>query len=239
MSPRRSVLPDFTDIATLADLDRRPLASQGIYAALRRRIIDLELKPGALLSRTQLAEEYAVSQTPVRDAFLRLEREKLVEIFPQSRTVVAKIDIAHARETQFLRLAIEIEVAKTIARHQTPADLTAYARRLLHLQGQAFADGDIERFSILDRHFHLALYDAVGHPDLWYMIAERSGHIDRLRALNLVDPGKAQGILDYHGRILDRIDAGDTAGVEEAVRGHLSGTLSAVARIMERHPDYF
>ena len=101
MSPRRSVLPDFTDIATLADLDRRPLASQGIYAALRRRIIDLELKPGALLSRTQLAEEYAVSQTPVRDAFLRLEREKLVEIFPQSRTVVAKIDIAHARETQF------------------------------------------------------------------------------------------------------------------------------------------
>ena len=40
-------------------------------------------------------------------------------------------------------------------------------------------------------------------------------------------------------RILDRIDAGDAAGVEEAVRGHLSGTLSAVARIMERHPDYF
>lgn len=220
------------------EIERRPLASEGIYGSLRRRIVDLALRPGELLSRTQLAKQYGVSQTPVRDAFFRLQREGLVEIFPQSRTAVAKIDLAHARETQFLRMALEIEVLKTLV-SQSGSKGIAFARRILPLQKRAFEEGKLERFASLDRQFHLSLCDAAGYPDLWQMISERSGHIDRLRALNLPDPGKIATILQSHTQILDAVEAGDATAGEAAVRRHLSGTLSAVPTIKERHPDYF
>ena len=232
------VPPASPDLDIALEFERRPLASQGIYGSLRRRIVDLALRPGELLSRATLAKEYGVSQTPVRDAFFRLDREGLVKIFPQSRTVVAKIDVAHARETQFLRMALEIEVAKTLAARRD-AQPTATARRILDLQFRAQEDGHLERFATLDRHFHYSLCEAAGHPDLWHVISERSGHIDRLRALNLPDPGKATSILAAHAQILEAVEACDAAASEAAVRHHLSGTLSAVARIMERFPDYF
>lgn len=226
------------DIGLDFDFERRPLASQSIYGSLRRRIVDLRLRPGELVSRAQLAGEYGVSQTPVRDAFFQLQREGLVEIFPQSRTLVAKINVAHARETQFLRMALEIEVGKTLAATGDPTRI-ALSRHVLQLQVRALDENRLERFSALDRHFHLSLCEAAGHPDLWHMISERSGHIDRLRALNLPDPGKANAIIAAHGQILDAIEAGDAAACEAAVRLHLSGTLSAVRAICERFPDYF
>lgn len=71
------------------------------------------------------------------------------------------------------------------------------------------------------------------------IVAARSGHIDRLRNLNLPDPGKSASIMDCHRRILDAIAAGDTDGMQAVVREHLSGMLAQVGRIMERYPEYF
>ncbi|MBO0663597.1 GntR family transcriptional regulator [Jiella sp. MQZ9-1] len=219
------------------DVERRPLASRGIYGSLRRRIVDLRLKPGALLSRAQLAEEYGVSQTPVRDAFFQLQREGLVEIFPQSRSLVAKINVDHARETQFLRIALEVEVVKCLA-IQADAGITAPARRIVQAQMVAVDEDDLERFSILDQQFHYALCDAAGYPRLLRVIAERSGHIDRLRRLSLPDPGKITTILTCHDAILTAIEAADVAAAEDAVRRHLSGTLSALPSIMQRYAEF-
>ena len=51
----------------------------------------------------------------MRDAFLKLQQEGLVEIYPQSRTMVTRIDVAQAREAQFLRTAIEIETIRALS----------------------------------------------------------------------------------------------------------------------------
>ncbi|WP_233192997.1 GntR family transcriptional regulator [Acidimangrovimonas sediminis] len=209
-----------------------------IHRALRAQIVDMQLRPGASLNRQQIADHYRVSQSPVRDAFLRLESEGLIDIFPQSRTLVAPIDIDQARETQFLRLGLELEVCRSLAR-RGDAGALAEARNISALQKVALEQNDLSRFSRLDWEFHHALYAAAGYPQLWDMISARSGHIDRLRQLNLPDPGKPAAVLDYHERILERIAAGDDAGCERAVREHLSGTLGAVEDIRDRHPEFF
>lgn len=217
---------------------RRIPVSMQIYQSLRDQIVRLVLKPGENLNRQQIAEAYRVSQSPVRDAFLRLEAEGLIEIYPQSRTVIAPIDVDHARETQFLRLGLELEVCRTLALTKDPS-LIAPTEQVLRRQRQALEIEDLDRFTQLDWDFHFSLCSAVGHPALWELISERSGHIDRLRQLNLPDPGKPGTILDCHGRILAGISAGDLAATEAAVRDHLSGTLKAAPQIIERHPEYF
>lgn len=213
-------------------------AAKRVYSALREQIISLELLPDTTLVRNDIAEAFGVSQSPVREAIQRLEQEGLVISYPQSRTVVSKIDVAHARETQFLRISVELEVAQALARTGEPR-LLAPATRLLRMQKLAGDDGDIGEFTTLDRLFHLSLFEAAGVRALWHLIADRSGHIDRLRRLNLPDPGKIAEVTRHHEDILAAIASGNRDTVETAVRTHLSGTLAVMQKIMEQHPRYF
>lgn len=213
-------------------------AAGRVYTRLRNRILSLELLPGAILSRAEIAKENEVSQSPVREAIQLLEKEGLVVSFPQSKTLVTKIDVEHARETQFLRLSVELEVVRTLARANDP-DLLLPTSRILRMQKMAGEDRDISEFTGLDRLFHLSLFQAAKVISLWHLIAGRSGHIDRLRRLNLPDPGKMAAVLEHHERILAALSDGDVEGVEAHVRAHLSGTLASLPAIMESHPDYF
>lgn len=71
------------------------------------------------------------------------------------------------------------------------------------------------------------------------VIEARSGHIDRLRKLNLPAPGKSESILDCHSRILDAIERGDVEAARAVLREHLSGTLAMADEIRERNPEFF
>jgi len=213
-------------------------AAGRVYSKLRTLIISMDLQPDTVLSRADIAKEHGVSQSPVREAIQELEKEGLVVSYPQSKTLVTRIDVNHARETQFLRLSVELEVARTLATAGNP-DLLLPSSRLLRMQKMAGEDRDIAEFTALDRLFHLSLFQAAGVPSLWHLISGRSGHIDRLRRLNLPDPGKMTDVLDKHEKILTAIREGDLQGVESHVRAHLTGTLASVPTIMKLHPRYF
>ena len=213
-------------------------AAVRVYTGLRARIVSLDFLPDTVLSRTDIAKDYSVSQSPVREAIRKLEQEGLVISFPQSKTLVTKINVDHARETQFLRLSLELEVTKTLVQLQDP-DLLLPSSRVLRMQKMAGEDRDISEFAALDRLFHLSLFQAAGVASLWHMISGRSGHIDRLRRLNLPDPGKISAVLNSHERILSAIVKRDSQEVETQTREHLSGTLASLPAIMESYPEYF
>src|SRR5258706_13873276 len=90
-------------------LDRSRHAAPQVLDYLRERIIALELPPGIVLSRADLAAQFGLSQTPVRDALIRLEEEGLVEVFAQHKTVVSRIDVRSAQQAHFLRRPLERE----------------------------------------------------------------------------------------------------------------------------------
>ena len=237
--PSASPLPDRAAEQAPVTTIRRTSTAHQLYDLLRGRIIAMELPPGLQLSRNDLAAGYGVSQTPVRDALQMLEKEGLVVIFPQSRTEVTRIDLKQARETQFLRMSLELEVVRALAT-EAGQPAVGQAMRIVRQQETALTvDGDLARFGQLDRQFHQMLFEAAGVPDLWQVVQSRSGHIDRLRRLNLMDPGKAATILAAHTEILDRMKALDVAGAQDAVRRHLSGTLAKVDDIRRAHAHYF
>lgn len=204
---------------------------------LRERIVALDLPPGMLLSRADLAASFGVSQTPVRDALMRLEEEGLVDVFPQHKTVVSRIDIAQARQAHFLRRAIELEVARTLATSDD-AGLVKRLRATIARQRAALATGDYPDFVASDQSFHRQMYEAAGVSGLWEEVRRRSGHLDRLRRLHLPVEGKGEAILRDHTRIVDALAKRDPEIAQKRVREHLSGTLLQVDAIRARHPDY-
>ena len=214
-------------------------ASQRVYEHLRQRIVSLALPPGATLSRVELAKEYEVSQTPIREAMQRLEQDGLIKIFPQSKTVVTKIDTAQLYEAHFLRVAVEAEVARRLAMSPDPAALKK-ARAILEMQ-KTLADNleEFDLFDQLDETFHQTLFAAIGQLNLHGLLKTKAGHLTRARRLDLPKGGKVRSILQGHKDVLDAIEAGDVEAAQESMRQHLTGTVGRIEELRRDHPDHF
>ena len=222
---------------TKTHLERGRQVAPQIADILRRRILSLELKPNSPLSRANLQDEFGVSQTPVRDALQELEREGLVEVYPQSATLVSRIDVAAARHTHFLRRSIEIEAARIVAERSTPLVL-ARLRAAIDEQRRYLAPSDSQHFVQADRMFHRIFYEEAGIIPLWELVRRESGHIDRLRLLNLPIQGKFDSIFKDHESMVAAVERGAPDGAAAIVRRHLSGTLSIIDEITRLYPDY-
>jgi len=221
-------------------LDRSRQAVPQIFEALRELIVSVTLEPGTVLSRVELARHYGLSQTPIRDALLRLADEGLVDIFPQHTTMVSRIDIDAALQAHFLRRALELEIVRTVSEQPKDVRSALVSRLRVHLREQAGAlrPLDYARLAAADLSFHREMYDAAGVRGLWDLVRQRSGHVDRLRHLNLPASGKAQAVVRDHEAIADRIERGDAEAAVQALRQHLSGTLSFVEEVRARHPQW-
>ena len=218
-------------------LDRDRQAAPQVFQRLRGMIISLELPPGSPLSRAALAGQFGVSSTPIRDALMRLEEEGLVDVFPQYATVVSRVDVRLAQQAHFLRQAVELEIVRMLALRRDEVFAAELHATIARQQHYAKA-GDFEKFMAADNEFHSLLYAATDKQDIWSLVRSRSGHIDRLRRLHLPSPGKAQDIVRHHKLIAKTIGAGEPDEAQKHLRTHLSGTLSELAQIRARYPEY-
>lgn len=219
-------------------IDRRVSTAHLIYEALRRRILDFTLVPGAPLSQKETAEEFGVSLSPVRDATLRLDGEGLVNIVPQSKTSVSLIDIQHARETHFLRLSLEIQVLRQLAHSITDVQMAAMRNWVDHQKIEIRAQ-DVSSFKIADNQFHHDYFGYANVAGLWQLIRDRRGHYDRLRQLYLTEPGRREIVVGEHEAIIAALANRDPGAAESAVRTHLGKSLAIVDEIRAQFPDYF
>lgn len=224
-------------VAPPARIDPSRRAAPQVFERLRDLITSLKLPPGAPLSRAALAAEFNLSSTPIRDALMRLAEEGLVDVFPQHATLVSRVDIGSAQQAQFLRQALELEIVRLLAL-APDATLVRELNQSIAQQRQCAKDGNLEAFTLADNAFHGRLYAAAGKQELWTLVRSRSGHIDRLRRLHLPSPGKVQTILRHHRLIVEAIAAGQPDAAQAHLRSHLSGTLSDLATIRARYPDY-
>jgi len=221
-----------------AAADQYQRRTESVFERLRRLIVTLELEPGTTLNRQELQAMFGLSSTPLRDALLRLSEEGLVDIVPQSATRVSRIDIANARQTQFLRRALEVEVVKTVcnlAEKQFVDDL----REIVERQRGFAAKRSFQEFDVADGAFHGRLFDAAGMSDLYALIRRRSGHVDRIRRLHLPVLGKMQQVIRDHDLIIKAIAKSKAEDAERRVRDHLSHSLAYSPKLREKHPSYF
>lgn len=236
-------MPD--TVATLPDTKWRPTARKPgvsavghVYEDLRNHIINLKFAPGAPVAKNVLAERFNVSPTPVREALLRLAEEDLVNIIPQSGTTVSLINIQSAQEVHFLRLSVEIEVARVLCKEIDEAglaDLNAWMER----QVTELNAGNQTAFKQADNNFHLEMFQLAGVKGLTQLLDRRRGHYDRIRGLYLREHQRREVVVEEHREIFAALKKRDTRAAEAAVRMHLGKSLAIVDQIRDRYPNYF
>lgn len=207
-----------------------------VYEILKQRIIQGELAPGRRISEVEISQVLMVSRQPVREAFLKLRDEGLVEIRPQRGTVVTKISVNAVNDARFIREAIEADIIRLLAEKCDPA-VVARLRELVDLQRQV-PENEWEQFIELDERFHRTMAESAGKSKAWDVIANMKAHLDRVRYLSTTQK-PMQRLADQHQAVVEAIASGDTGKAEKAIRGHLREVLADLPKVMSARPEMF
>lgn len=209
-----------------------------LHQHLRADIVSGRMRPGERLSETRLAEQYAISRTPVREVLRRLLEEDLLRVVPQVGTFVAPIHLAAVRDSQFIRETLECRAVRLAAGNRTQEHLRLL-RRYLAQQARLVAAGDRLGFFASDEAMHRDIMRIADHPSVWDLIASVKAQLDRVRYLSLEDDAWLAMIFRQHQEIVDCIDKRDADRAEQAMQAHLRTAFGAIERIAEVHPDFF
>jgi DNA-binding GntR family transcriptional regulator len=207
-----------------------------LYRILRERIIHNDLQPGSRISESELASAFAVSRQPVREAFIKLAEEGLLEVRPQRGTYVRKISTAAVMNARFVREAIEADIVKLLAGSPNP-ELIAELRTQIAEQRRV-ASGDPLRFMELDERFHRTLAAAAGKAAVWSIVENLKAQMDRVRYLSVQQFPMAK-LVEQHAAIVAAVAAGDRSGAEDALRAHLREILDDLPAIARAQPELF
>lgn len=213
-----------------------PVAPQ-VHARVQRRILTGDLSPGARLSESEIAAAYGVSRQPVREAFIKLAEEGLLEVRPQRGSYVRRISVQAVLDARFVREAIEADVVRLLAARPDAA-LAARLSALVDAQGAALAAGNAAGFVPLDDAFHRTLAEAAGKPFAWTVIVGMKAQMDRVRELSAARRDRG-GLVMQHRAVVAAIAAGDPAQAETAMRTHLREILHDLPAIRAALPDHF
>ncbi|MDR5859520.1 GntR family transcriptional regulator [Halomonas eurihalina] len=213
--------------------------SQRLYQVLREAIIRMILLPGTMLSEKEIAETFAVSRQPVREALVRLSELGLIEVRPQRGTFVLKISKKMVLEARFVREAIEMAVVKLAASKGLAPKTLDNLHELLECQQRCLTTGDSDRFYRLDEDFHHTLALGVHQQSAWKVVKGVRAQFDRVRYLSIPDSSPTHKLYEQHVEILTAIERKDEQGASQAMQSHLREVLISLPELMERKPNMF
>jgi DNA-binding GntR family transcriptional regulator len=204
------------------------LLRDNIYDALRFDILACRLAPGTEIWEQDLAAQYGVSRQPVREALLRLERERLVTIRPRQGYQINPISVADARDLFGFRLVLEPACA-ALAAETSPTATLADLDRFRTLEPGA-------DFIAYNRDFHVAMAQASGNRRMAAVACDLIEQADRLVRVSLADiRGRDPSqLVAEHAAIIDALQARDGRRAKRIIRDHVSSAQKRVLSALSR-----
>jgi DNA-binding GntR family transcriptional regulator len=204
---------------------RKPSKVQGAakeraYAYTKQRVLDLRFPGGSMLSEGEVANALELSRTPVREAFVQLESEGLLRLYPKRGALVVPVSWAEVLGVVEGRSLIEqFAVEKVIERSIDIADELGAA---ITAQEELAARRDAEGFVEADREFHRIIIVAMGNPVLVGFYDSLRDRQRRMIALSLSrDPNRTRDVIAQHRELANALAARDAAAAHDVLERHL------------------
>jgi len=202
------------------------LGSQA-YQELRRIILEGQISPGKKVNEGELAKALGISRTPIREAINRLEKEGLVEIFPQRGAFVIQFTEKDVYELFLIRENLEGLATRLAAEKMTPSSL---AKLEACLEGfkEPFQEKDIQRYSREDLKFHQTIVLLSDARRLVKLVSLLLDHIRMFRLTSRGVPDRMKASLADHRRIIEAMRQKNPEEAERRMRQHLQRVRDGV-----------
>lgn len=198
-------------------------AAEKTYETIRIRILNNEIEGGTLLSEGEFATELGVSRTPVREAFLRLQAEGWMRLFPKRGALVVAIAPGENREVVQARQLLETHAVTQICKDQSAvAALCETLTGIINRQRLDFVAGDLADFAEADADFHAAIVHAGGNTLLAGFYAGLRDRQKRMSTRSIWASGdRSSQIIDDHLHLIETIRHGDSEQFDDALSHHM------------------
>ena len=232
-APEQSAMND--EPYAVMSIDLALPSSERVYRSLRDGIIDGQLLPGQRLVEVELAQRFASSRTPVREALKRLGMEGLVSNDPVRGMVVRELDAGEAEEIYVIREAIDGLAGRLAAQRITEDDIMKLDL-LIERQRECIGAGDWRELQRANRHYHEVIYRSTRNAHL----ADVAGNLhDQVRTFSLrcfASEERGGLVVDEHLSIARALSAHDAAAAEETSKLHIANARAHHARLgVARH----
>jgi GntR family transcriptional regulator, transcriptional repressor for pyruvate dehydrogenase complex len=222
---------------------REPTLTGRVVNQLEALIVDRRLQPGDRLPAiNELAQQFGVSRTVIREAIGALAAKGLLEVRHGSRTMVSRPSaetvaqsMSHYLRTgrsapdiakvSHVRRVLEIEIAGCAAQQRTQQDLTRLETLLAEMTTIVQATDNRQlyrtRYAQTDVDFHTALAYATGNDLFPMMLNSLVDVMMEVREMGFTVPGSLEKALNFHSAIYEQVKAGNAEGARQAMRAHL------------------
>lgn len=211
-----------------------------LFGRLRGLILAGYYRSGEKLREEELARQFGVSRTPVREALRKLESEGLVHYLPHRGVLVNQISPDDLAEIYPVRAMLEGLAARLAATHIGEDELAAL-RSIQRQMEQTIAKGDFKRATRLHTKFNMTLYHASHNRRLASILAQFNDYIEHTITRSFILSGRAEEIHREHAAMIDAIARADGAAAEAAARLHVENarrTFSGESRIPAGEESY-
>jgi DNA-binding GntR family transcriptional regulator len=202
---------------TLVKLQARTDYVDEVYKVLLDAISEGSLAPGTRITQDEIAEQLAVSRSPVLQALRLLKKDGLVHDAPGRGLLVAPLDAGWIGHLYEIRGALDLLAARLAAQHGAKLDpaLITDGRR-------ASGGDDVKAMIDADLTFHSAIYAASGNPLIAQTAHLHWVHLRRVMGAVLQASAQRKSIWDEHAAIAEAIGRGDAALAMELTELHTS-----------------
>jgi DNA-binding GntR family transcriptional regulator len=204
-------------------------ASQDIYEKLRLAIVSGDIRPNTPLIEIDLASDYHVSRTPIRECLMRLGAEG--HIVPRKRGwAVREYTPKEVEENFELRMALEGYACRLAATRASADEL----RLIAGIQEQRDLEPKPSReFRVqTNRQFHSAIIAAAKNSRLEEQIWRVGQLYFNVTLANMTTDSEFKANQADHGRIVSALQNRDEAAAEEAMRAHIAHAFAIYKRVM-------
>ena len=214
----------------VAPLKRRRLVDDAAET-LRKAILDGRFLPGARLRQTDLADQLAISRTPIREALVRLQQEGLVDLLPGGGVRVKLLDLDEAVELYDLREMLDGLAARLAAARADAATFTRLEQALTR-QARCVERDDAGPWFPAHVAFHEEIVRAAGNRHLTRLSSIVRLSIRHFHPLLLRTEHRLEQAWREHRAIYEAILTRDAGEAERLARQHIVSAKEIVLKVM-------
>jgi len=190
------------------------------YKGIKTKIICLQLKPGEKIFENEIAKGLKISRTPVREALLILENEKLVECDGRLGFIVKKLNTKEIEEYFSIRKAFEAFAAPFIIERITASEIEELRKNITEAQDY-LKTNDFNNIVRCETKFHEILWRATKSEIFFQIISGLSDKFQWIRAIALSAQGGCRESIDDHKKILTLVEKKDSNKLKKFIELHI------------------
>ena len=202
------------------------------YAALKTVIVSMDVyrdRQDIRLDERQLAQDFGISRTPVREAMAQLEREGFVRSVPRRGIYVVRKTKVEVIEMITAWAALESMAARLITEHAS-AEQIAGLRKMFTTFENGAVRAHLDEYSEVNIEFHQSIIRLSGNSVLISLAENLFTHMRMIRRKTIVEKDRADRSIRDHMNIIEALEARDTVRAEALVRNHALGLAEHVAK---------